>query len=94
MISITRTCSNSSIYIFDAIRLSKIAKYGPFISMFFLFLILFIAFSTRSVNKKIASFSFSLQFSVIPALLSVEFNSTTKQLNDKTINLMKTEFND
>ena len=59
----------------------------------FLFLIVFIALSTDVLNKRIASFSFSLQFSVELALPSVESILTTKQLNDIPINLMETDFN-
>ena len=60
---------------------------------FFLFLIVFITLSTAGLNKKIASFSFSLQFPVVLALPSVECILTTKQLNEKAINLMETDFN-
>ena len=59
----------------------------------FLFFIVFIALSTDGLNKRIASFSFSLQFSVELALPSVESILTTKQLNDIPINLMETDFN-
>ena len=58
-----------------------------------LFLIVFIALSTDGLNKRIASFSFSLQFSVELALPSVESILTTKQLNDIPISLMETDFN-
>ena len=60
---------------------------------FFLFLIVFITFSTAGLNKRIASFSFSLQFSIVLALPSVKSILTTKQLNDKLINLIETDFN-
>ena len=60
---------------------------------FSLFLIVFIALSTAGLNKRIASFSFSLQVSVVLVLPSAESGLTTKQLNDKPINLMETVFN-
>ena len=58
-----------------------------FYSFFFLFV--FITLNTAGLNKMIASFSFSLQLSIVLALPSVESILTTKQLNDKLINLMK-----
>ena len=62
-------------------------------ALFFLFLIVFVALSTDDLNKKTASFSFSLQLSVVLALESVESVLTTEKLNDKSINLIETDFN-
>ena len=62
-------------------------------ALFFLFLIVFVALSTDDLNKKTASFSFSLQLSVVLALESVESVLTTEKLNDKLINLIETDFN-
>ena len=58
----------------------------------FSFLIVFIALSTAILNKKIASLSFSLQFSVVLALPSFQSILTIKKLNDKLINLRETDF--
>ena len=58
----------------------------------FFFLIVFIALSTAILNKKIASLSFSLQFSVVLALPSFQSILTIKKLNDKLINLRETDF--
>ena len=58
----------------------------------FFFLIVFIALSTVILNKKIASLSFSLQFSVVLALPSFQSILTIKKLNDKLINLRETDF--
>ena len=62
-------------------------------ALFFLFLIVFVALSTDDLNKRTASFSFSLQLSVVLALESVESVLTTEKLNDKSINLIETDFN-
>ena len=62
-------------------------------ALFFLFLIVFVALSTDDLNKRTASFSFSLQLSVVLALESVESVLTTEKLNDKSINLIETYFN-
>ena len=61
----------------------------PLSSRFFLFLIVFIALSTAGLNKRIRSFSFSLHFSVVIPLPSVESILTTKQLNERLINVME-----
>ena len=58
----------------------------------FFFLIVFIALSKAILNKKIASLSFSLQFSVVLALPSFQSILTIKKLNDKLINLRETDF--
>ena len=98
-LSVVRTCSNSSIFIFDTKDLLRQSNMDSLSARFFLFLIIrfysffflfvFITLNTAGLNKMIASFSFSLQLSIVLALPSVESILTTKQLNDKLINLMK-----